>query len=112
MTANRNALVELEGVIAQGALVQYQPSAVISRTVIKSGGGSVTAFAFDAGQALSEHTTPFEALALVIDGDAEISVAGTLYRVGSGQLVRLPRGQSDAVKALTRLKLILIMLRV
>ena len=59
-------------------------------------------FAFDAGQALREHTTPFEALALIIDGEAEISVAETPYRLESGQLFRLPGGQPHAVKALTR----------
>ena len=112
MNADRNAAVEFEGVMAQAALVQYQPGAVVSRTIIKKGGGSVTAFAFDAGQALSEHTTPFEALALVIDGEADVSVADILYRVRTGDLVRLPGGQSHAVKALTRLKMILIMLRV
>ena len=112
MNADRNAAVEFEGVMAQAALVQYQPGAVVSRTIIKKGGGSVTAFAFDAGQALSEHTTPFEALALVIDGEADVSVADTHYRVRTGDLVRLPGGQSHAVKALTRLKMILIMLRV
>src|SRR3982751_2198322 len=100
MSADRNATVEFEGVMAQAALVQYQPGAVVSRTVMKNGGGSVTAFAFDAGQALSEYTTPFEALALIIDGEAEISVAEALYRLESGQLIRLPGGKPHAVKAL------------
>jgi quercetin dioxygenase-like cupin family protein len=112
MNADRNAAVEFEGVMAQAALVQYQPRAVVSRTIIKKGGGSVTAFAFDAGQALSEHTTPIEALALIMYGEAEVSVADTLYRARTGHLVRLPGGQPHAVKALTRLKMILIMLRV
>jgi quercetin dioxygenase-like cupin family protein len=102
---------ELKGITAQSALVQYQPDAVVSRTILRNGGGTVTAFAFDVGQALSEHTTPFEALMLVIDGEAEILVADTLHRVSAGQLVRLPGGERHAVKALTRAKMILVMLR-
>jgi quercetin dioxygenase-like cupin family protein len=107
MTSDR----ELEGVLAQCALVQYQSDAVVSRTILKAGGGSVTAFAFDGGQELSEHMTPFEALVLIVEGEAEISLAGTPFRVSSGQLLRLPGGQPHAVKALTRLKMILVMIR-
>ena len=107
MTSDR----DIEGVIAQSALVQYQPDAVVSRTVLKTGGGSVTACAFDGGQELSEHTSPFEALVLIVEGEAEISLAGTLFRASTGQLLRLPGGQPHAVKALTRLKMILVMIR-
>ena len=107
MTSDR----DIEGVIAQSALVQYQPDAVVSRTVLKTGGGSVTAFAFDGGQELSEHTSPFEALVLIVEGEAEIRLAGTLLRASTGQLLRLPGGQPHAVRALTRLKMILVMIR-
>ena len=107
MTSDR----DIEGVMAQSALVQYQPDAVVSRTVLKSGGGSVTAFAFDGGQELSEHTSPFEALVLIVEGEAEISLAGTLFRASTGQLLRLPGGRPHAVRALTRLKMILVMIR-
>ena len=107
MTSDR----DLEGVMAQSALVQYQPDAVVSRTVLKSGGGSVTAFAFDGGQELSEHTSPLEALVLIVEGEAEISLAGTLFPVSAGQILRLPGGQPHAVRALTRLKMILVMIR-
>ena len=107
MTSDR----EIEGVMAQSALVQYQPDAVVSRTVLKSGGGSVTAFAFDGGQELSEHTSPLEALVLIVEGEAEISLAGTWFRVSAGQLLRLPGGRPHAVRALTRLKMILVMIR-
>jgi quercetin dioxygenase-like cupin family protein len=107
MTSDR----DIEGVMAQSALVQYQPDAVVSRTVLKNGGGSVTAFAFDGGQELSEHTSPLEALVLIVEGEAEISLAGTLFRVSAGQLLRLPGGRPHAVRALTRLKMILVMIR-
>jgi quercetin dioxygenase-like cupin family protein len=102
---------ELEGVVALTALVDYQPGAVVSRTLVKKSAGTVTAFAFDAGEGLSEHTAPYDALALIVEGDAEISIAGTAHRVGSGQLLRLPAQQPHAVKALTRIKMILVMIR-
>jgi quercetin dioxygenase-like cupin family protein len=110
-SADRNTGSELKGVTTLSALVQYQPGAVVSRVVLRDRGGNVTAFAFDVGQALSEHTTPFEALLLVIDGEAEILVADTVHRVSAGELVRLPGGKPHAVKALTRAKMILVMLR-
>jgi quercetin dioxygenase-like cupin family protein len=110
-SGDRNTGGELKGVVAQSALVPYQPDAVVSRIVLRGGGGTVTAFAFDVGQALSKHTTPFEALMLVVDGEAEIVVADTVHRVSAGQLVRLPGGEAHAVKALTRAKMMLVMLR-
>jgi quercetin dioxygenase-like cupin family protein len=107
MTPDRDT----EGVLTQSALVEYQPDAVVSRTVLKRGGGSITAFAFDGGQELSEHTSPFEAIVLIVEGEAEIRVAGTVFRVSAGQLLRLPGGQPHAVRALTRLKMILVLIR-
>jgi len=102
---------ELEGVIAMAALVEYQPGAVVSRTLVKKSAGTVTAFAFDAGEGLSEHTAPYDALVLMIEGDAEISIAGTAHAVGAGTLLRLPANQPHAVKALTRIKMMLVMIR-
>ena len=110
--AERNAGTELEGVVAQSALVEYQPGAVVSRTLIKKTAGSVTAFAFDAGEGLSEHTAPYDALVMMIEGESEISIAGTPHRLAAGQLLRLPAGQPHAVKAVTPFKMILIMIRV
>ncbi len=111
MTADRNAATDLEGVIALSALVQYQPGAVVSRTLLKKEAGNVTAFAFDAGEGLSEHTAPFDALVLMVEGESEISIAGTPHRVTPGHLLRLPAGQPHAVKAVTQFKMILIMIR-
>src|SRR5262249_31997433 len=67
---------DLEGAIAQSELVEYQSGSVVSRTLIKKSAGTVTAFAFDAGEGLSEHTAPYDALVLAVDGTAEISIAG------------------------------------
>jgi quercetin dioxygenase-like cupin family protein len=111
MTADRSAGQELEGVIALPALVQYQAGAVVSRTLVKKDAGTVTAFAFDAGEGLSEHTAPYDALVLVVEGESEISIAGTAHRVTAGHLLRLPARQPHAVKALTRFKMLLIMIR-
>ena len=71
----------------------------------------MTAFAFDAGEALSEHTAPYDALVLGVDGKAEISIAGLAHDVSAGQLLRLPAGQPHAVKAITPFKMILVMIR-
>ena len=110
MTTDR-ATTELAGVVAQSALVEYQPGAVVSRTLVKKSAGTVTAFAFDSGEGLSEHTAPFDALALIVEGECEISIAGTSHRVKAGQLVGLPAGQPHAVKAVTPFKMILVMIR-
>src|SRR6266498_3238566 len=102
---------ELEGVIAMAALVEYQPGAVVSRTLVKKAAGTVTAFAFDTGEGLSEHTAPYDALVMMIEGESEISVAGAPHRLTAGDLLRLPAGQPHAVKAVTRFKMLLIMIR-
>jgi len=101
---------QLDGPINAADLIAFQDGAVVSRTLLKKTAGTVTAFAFDAGEGLSEHTAPFDALALNISGEADITVAGRVHRVGPGQLIRLPAGQSHAVKATTPFKMLLIMI--
>ncbi len=93
------------------ALVDYQPGTVVSRTLVRKPEGTVTVFAFDAGEGLSEHTAPFDALALDLDGEADISIAGTAHRLSEGQLLKLPAGQPHAVKAITPFKMLLLMIR-
>jgi quercetin dioxygenase-like cupin family protein len=102
---------ELEGVIAQVGLVEYQSGSVVSRTLVKKPAGTVTAFAFDAGEGLSEHTAPYDALVLGVDGEAEITIAGVPHRMSVGQLLRLPAGRPHAVKASKRFKMLLVMIR-
>jgi hypothetical protein len=92
MPVEPNVPNELEDVVALAELVQYQPGAVVSRTIVKKPVGTVTAFAFDQGEGLSEHTAPFDALVILIEGEAEISIAGVPHRVAAGQLLRLPAG--------------------
>jgi quercetin dioxygenase-like cupin family protein len=99
------------GAVDTAALVDYQDGAVVSRQVIKDRGGSITVFAFDAGEGLSEHSTPHEAVAYVLDGVARIEVGGKNHRVATGQLVRLPAGVPHALHAEQRFKMLLVMVR-
>jgi len=92
-------------------LVNYQDGAVVSREIIKKPTGNVTLFAFDQGQGLSEHTAPFDALVHVLEGEAEISVAGQPHRLHGGEMILLPAGQPHALMALKRFKMILTMIR-
>ena len=92
-------------------LAPYQEGSVVSRTVIKRPAGTVTLFAFDAGESLSEHTAPFDALVQVFDGEAEVRIDGTPYTVGAGEILLIPAGHPHAVRALTRFKMMLVMVR-
>lgn len=92
-------------------LVDYQDGAVVSRTLIKQPAGNVTLFAFAAGQELSEHTAPHDALAQVLEGEAEIVVAGRRHTLHGGDLIILPAGQPHVVRAASRVKMVLTMIR-
>lgn len=97
--------------VALAELVAYQPGAVVSRTLVKRGTGTVTLFAFDAGQELSEHTAPFDALVQVLDGEAEITLAGRSLRARAGEAVLMPAHQPHALRAVARFKMLLTMIR-
>ena len=92
-------------------LVSYQEGAVVSREVVKRPAGNVTLFAFDEDQGLSEHTAPFDALVQVLEGEAEIMVSGKRHRVQGGEMILLPAGEPHALKAITRFKMMLTMIR-
>ena len=92
-------------------LLQYQDGSIVSRVLLKNKGGTVTAFAFDAGEGLSEHTAPFDALVIVTDGDAEIEIASETYHVGEGETILLPANRPHAVRAVAKFKMLLIMIR-
>jgi quercetin dioxygenase-like cupin family protein len=91
--------------------VNYQDGAVVSREILKKPTGSVTVFAFDEGQGLSEHTAPFDALVQVVEGDAEITISGQPHRVQGGEMILMPSGQPHALMALKRFKMVLTMIR-
>jgi len=92
-------------------LVQYQSDSVVSRTLVKREKGTITLFAFDKENALSEHTAPFDALVHVLDGEAEIKIDGNPHLVKAGEAIILPAGHPHALRAVTAFKMILTMIR-
>ena len=103
-------LQSAEAVRAAG-IVQYQKGAVVSRTLVKGGAGSVTVFAFDESQGLTEHTSPFDALVFLLEGEAEITVASKPIHAKAGDLIWMPANQPHGLKAITRFLMTLTMLR-
>ena len=93
------------------ALVDYQSGAVVSRTIIERIAGTVTLFAFDRGQGLSEHTAPFDALVHVIDGEANVTIDGKSLSLKSGEATIMPANRPHALKADTRFKMMLVMIK-
>jgi quercetin dioxygenase-like cupin family protein len=92
-------------------LVSYQNHAIVSKTIVEKETGTVTLFAFDKDQALSEHTAPFDALVQGIEGRAEIRIAGVPHLVNEGEMLVMPAHQPHALKALTPFKMLLTMIR-
>ncbi len=90
-------------------MIEYQDAAIVSRTLHKGGSGTVTLFAFDKGEALSEHTAPFEVLLQVTDGRAVVTVDGNATEVPAGSIIRLPANVPHAVRADVRFQMLLIM---
>lgn len=92
-------------------LVAYQEGSIVSRQITKSEAGNVTLFAFDADQELSQHTSPFEALVQVLDGQAEIRISGQPYELQVGDAILLPANAPHSIKATRRFKMLLTMVR-
>ena len=98
-------------VIGLAGEVEYAASSVVSKTLLDKKTGTLTLFAFDEGQGLSEHTSPYDATVQVVDGVAELTVGGKLHRVTAGQLFIMPAGVPHSVQAVERFKMLLIMIR-
>jgi len=92
-------------------MVDYQDMSVVSKTLIQKKTGTVTLFAFDQGQGLSEHTAPFDAMALVLDGEAEIIIAGSPHRVSQGEMIIMPAHEPHALRAVKKFKMMLTMIK-
>ena len=92
-------------------LVNYQDGSVVSREIIRKSTGTVTLFAFDVGQGLSEHTAPFDALVYVVDGEVEFIISGKAYHLNQGEFVILPANETHALKALSKFKMLLVMIK-
>lgn len=92
-------------------LVDYQAGSVVSREIVRKNTGTVTLFAFDEGQGLSEHTAPFDALVYILDGEAEIIISHKPFRLKVGEIIIMPANQPHALKAMKKFKMLLIMIR-
>jgi len=92
-------------------MVEYQPGSIVSRTVIDKPSGTLTLFAFDKGQGLSEHTAPYDALVHLLDGEAEISISGNPHPVKKGEIIIMPANAPHALRALNRFKMMLVMIK-
>src|SRR4026209_1229722 len=102
---------ESGSVLRLTTLAQYQTGAVVSRQIPKADAGNVTLFAFDAGQELSEHTAPFDALVHVLEGEAEVRIGGNPSRLQPGDAIVIPAGVPHAVRAVQQFKMLLTMIR-
>jgi quercetin dioxygenase-like cupin family protein len=100
-----------QAVIKMIDLAKYQKESVVSNTLINKKTGTVTFFAFDKGQGLSEHTAPFDALVCLIDGEAEIRISGKPFNLKKGEMIILPANKPHALKAIKNFKMLLIMIK-
>lgn len=108
-TAGRD---DLKGkVLSLKDLVSYQDGTVASRMIVNRKAGSVTLFSFDENEGLSEHTAPYDAVVTVLDGECDITVAGKTCRMKEGETIILPANDPHALSAITRFKMMLIMIR-
>lgn len=112
---NEKNLEEQEKIIAQAKkmadLVNYQEGSIVSRTLIDKKAGTVTLFAFDRGQGLSEHTAPYDAIVNILVGKANVKISGKPIELKKGEITIMPAGEPHALSAITRFKMLLIMIR-
>jgi len=110
-----NAEKEHDDIVAKALklndLAEYQAGSIVSRALIDKTTGTVTLFAFDEGQGLSEHTAPFDALVCVLEGETEITISGTSFRLRGGDMIIMPAHEPHAVKAVKKFKMMLTMIR-
>lgn len=115
--SGRNKVTEKDDEIGRAEVlrlenrVSYQEGSVVSREIIRKPTGTVTIFAFDAGQGLSEHTAPFDALVYIVNGEAEVKVSGVDHNLQEGMMMILPANQPHALRAIKRFKMLLVMIR-
>ena len=92
-------------------MIEYQNGSVVSKEIIKKESGTVTLFAFDCGQGLSEHTAPFDALVNVIEGQAEISISGKPFVVKEGEMIIMPANEPHSFQAMEKFKMLLVLIK-
>lgn len=112
---NAKEQINIEKIIKQALrlidLTEYQKGSVVSRMVVNKKSGTVTLFAFDEGQSLSEHTAPFDALVEILDGEVEITISGKSFRAKKGEMIIMPANEPHALKAVKKFKMLLTMIR-
>ncbi len=91
--------------------IAYQPNSIVSKQIIKKPNGNITLFAFDKGESLTEHTSPFEALVYIVAGSLEIKVGGVPYIVSAGESILLPANISHGLNAIEQAKMLLTMIK-
>jgi len=98
-------------VIDLASFIEYSDNSVLSKTLVDKNAGTITLFSFDAGQGLSEHTAPYDAVVQIIDGEAEIIIGGTASRVTTGQMIIMPAEIPHELRAIKQFKMLLTMIR-
>ncbi|KON31889.1 cupin [miscellaneous Crenarchaeota group-1 archaeon SG8-32-3] len=108
---NSNAKKLIAQAVNMTGLIEYQAGSVVSRTIIDKKAGTVTMFAFDVDQGLSEHTAPYDAIVYILDGKADIVISGKPVRLKKGELTIMPANEPHALTAVTKFKMLLTMIR-
>jgi len=111
MAENFTQIYDYTNVFALKDMAAYQDHSVVSREIIRKPSGTLTVFAFDQGEGLSEHTAPFDAVVYLLEGEAEITIDKTPHIVKTGEMIVMPANKPHALKALTRYKMLLIMIK-
>ncbi len=102
---------EIPRVLKLEDMIDYQENSIVSRTIIDREAGTVTLFAFDEGQGLSEHTAPYDAMVYVIEGEVEIKISDKPYHLKEGDMIVMPANEPHALKALSKFKMLLVMVK-
>jgi quercetin dioxygenase-like cupin family protein len=108
---NLTKMVDVADVFNLRNLAAYQEHSVVSREIVRKTSGTMTIFAFDKGEGLSEHTAPFDAVVYILEGEAEILIDGKPYSVKEGEMIIMPANKPHALKAITRYKMLLVMIK-
>ena len=113
MSSHRNDPkdVNTAQVLSLAGLIGYQEGSVVSRTLIDKPAGTLTLFAFDIGQGLSEHKAPFDAMVYIIDGQATITISGKDHQLANGDMIVMPANEPHAVRATSKFKMLLVMIK-
>ena len=111
MAENFTQIIDITQVLKLKDIAAYQEHSVVSREVIKKPSGTMTVFAFDKDEGLSEHTAPFDAAVYLLEGEAEIRIDGKPYSVKEGEMIIMPANKPHALKAITRYKMLLVMIK-